>query len=191
MGTHSPGSIRKTRMMLAEALIRLVEKRSFKKISVGDICGEAMVSRSAFYSHFSDKYELLSFCMTEMFEKRMAAHAGQSLEAQLISLLESVQENRRAMYNVFMADLSMELLDIFRQTLNVAVSDRLKEMQCAGVQMPGPISMVASFYAGGLANVMLGWVRENCATPIEEVARCQCALLAGLGTVGAAEQKRQ
>ena len=181
MGTQSPGSIQRTRHMLSEALIRLVEKRSFRKISVGDICAEAMVSRSAFYSHFADKYELLSFCLEELL--RMQANAGRdwTLEEQIVALLKSVQENRRTLYNIFMADLSPELMDIFQQALNAAAVTRLRELQKEGVKLPGDIELVAAFLAGGLANVMLRWIRENYATPVEEIARCQCAMLSAMG----------
>ena len=32
----------------------------FKKITVGDICAEAMINKMTFYKHYSDKYELLN-----------------------------------------------------------------------------------------------------------------------------------
>lgn len=177
MGTQSPGSISRTKHMLSEALLRLVEKRSFRKISVGDICHEAMVSRSAFYSHFEDKYELLSFCVAETLRMRADAGKNRTLEEQFVDLLTGVQENRRTLYNIFMADLSPELMDIFQKTLASATVESLLEHQKSGHMLPGDVGFIAAFLAGGLANVILRWIRENCSTPIEEVARCQCELL--------------
>ena len=177
MGTQSPGSAVRTKHMLSEALLRLVEKRSFRKISVGDICQEAMVSRSAFYSHFEDKYELLSFSLSETLRRRADAGRSQTLEEQFVDILTGVQENRRTLHNVFMADLSPELMDIFQKTLAATTAERLLEHQKTGGMLPGNVSFIAAFLAGGMANVILGWIRENCATPIEEVARCQCELI--------------
>ena len=177
MGTQSPGCIQKTKYMLSESLMRLLEKQSFRKISVGDICNGAGVSRSAFYSHFADKYELLAHCMAELLDRRVKSTAGLSQEAQLISMLECVRENRRMMYNAFMADLNAETLDILQRTVCGGVEERLKELRKKGAVLPGPISMVAAFWAGGLANVILSWMRDGCTTPVEEVARCQSEMI--------------
>lgn len=47
--------IKKTQRLLALAMLTLLEKEGFSKITANDICTEAMISRSAFYSHFEDK----------------------------------------------------------------------------------------------------------------------------------------
>ena len=44
------------RESLIHALINLLHKKTFYKISVNELCAAAQVSRSAFYSHFDDKY---------------------------------------------------------------------------------------------------------------------------------------
>ena len=46
--------ITKTHMALSKTLMDLLEKKSFQKITVNDICQDAMVSRSTFYMHFED-----------------------------------------------------------------------------------------------------------------------------------------
>ena len=50
----------KTYRVLYDALLELLEDNSFEEIKVSDICDKALINRSTFYSHFSDKYELLS-----------------------------------------------------------------------------------------------------------------------------------
>ena len=95
----------------------------------------------------------------------------------MILLLEGVRENRRMMHNAFMADLNAETLEILQRTVCGGVEERLQELQKKGAVLPGPIPMVATFCTGGLANVILGWMREGCTTPVEEVARCQCRML--------------
>lgn len=51
--------VQKTRKALQDALHELVEQHSFSKLSVYDLCERALVSRSAFYVHYQDKYDLL------------------------------------------------------------------------------------------------------------------------------------
>ena len=50
----------KTRNNLYQTLISLMSDKPFEEIKVSDICEKALVNRSTFYSHYSDKYELLS-----------------------------------------------------------------------------------------------------------------------------------
>ena len=35
-----------------------MKEKSFEEIKVSDICKKALINRSTFYSHYSDKYEL-------------------------------------------------------------------------------------------------------------------------------------
>lgn len=177
MGTQSPGGRQRTKIMFSEALFRLVGKRSFRKISVGDICREAMLSRSAFYAHFEDKYKLLSYGLSQMLRRQADAERSRSLEEQMLSVLIGIQENRRTFHNMFMADLTMELMEVFQAVFAEAVRERLMEYQRSGMELSGNIEFVSAFLTGGFANVVLNWIRENCATPAEEIAHCQCELL--------------
>ena len=43
----------KTKKNLYESLIKLMSLKEFEYIKVSDICNEALISRSTFYSHFN------------------------------------------------------------------------------------------------------------------------------------------
>ena len=49
-----------TRMVLKESLLQLLEKKPITQITVKEICEEADINRSTFYSHYSDQYDLLN-----------------------------------------------------------------------------------------------------------------------------------
>ncbi len=51
--------VRRTRKLLREALIELIEERGFEALTVGEITERAMVSRAAFYRNYRDKYDLV------------------------------------------------------------------------------------------------------------------------------------
>ena len=53
----------KTKKVLYTTLIELMKEMPFEEIKVSDICSRALVNRSTFYSHYSDKYDLLSDCV--------------------------------------------------------------------------------------------------------------------------------
>lgn len=51
----------RTRIWIADAMRRLMEKKPLDKIRVTDICREAEIGRPAFYYHFKDKYDLVTW----------------------------------------------------------------------------------------------------------------------------------
>lgn len=55
--------IKRTRALLQDSLVRLLEKKNFDEISVQDLTEDATLSRGTFYAHYDDKYALLE-CMT-------------------------------------------------------------------------------------------------------------------------------
>ncbi len=52
--------VRRTHMVLREALIALIEEKGFDAVTVADIAERAMVNRATFYRHYEDKYALVT-----------------------------------------------------------------------------------------------------------------------------------
>lgn len=51
----------KMKMRIFTSLLELMKTRSGGKITVNDICAGASISRSSFYHHFSDKYDIANW----------------------------------------------------------------------------------------------------------------------------------
>lgn len=49
----------RTQKTIITAMISLLEKKPFDKITVGDICSESQINHSTFYRYFNDKFSLL------------------------------------------------------------------------------------------------------------------------------------
>lgn len=61
--------VRRTKKLLREALIELIEEQGFEALTVGAITERAMVSRAAFYRNYQDKYDLVE----QIFEEAVGA----------------------------------------------------------------------------------------------------------------------
>jgi AcrR family transcriptional regulator len=61
--------VRRTKILLREALIALIEERGFEALTIGELTSRAMVSRAAFYRNYQDKYDLVE----QIFEEAMSA----------------------------------------------------------------------------------------------------------------------
>lgn len=60
-----------TKNALAVSMKKLMEKKPFSKISVGDICEDCGMNRKSFYYHFRDKYDLVNWIFYADFIERM------------------------------------------------------------------------------------------------------------------------
>src|ERR1044071_454986 len=60
--------VRRTRDALGDALVALMHEKPFETITVQDVLDRAKVGRSTFYSHYSDKDDLLMSDAEEFFE---------------------------------------------------------------------------------------------------------------------------
>lgn len=60
--------IKRTRHLLRDALMRLVQTKSYDEITIQDITDEADIARTTFYLHFKDKDGLLFDMMREMYD---------------------------------------------------------------------------------------------------------------------------
>jgi AcrR family transcriptional regulator len=65
--------IRRTRLLLQQALGKLLEKKEFDKVSVQDIAETATVNRATFYDHYTDKFALLECMVGTRFGELLAA----------------------------------------------------------------------------------------------------------------------
>jgi AcrR family transcriptional regulator len=61
--------IRRTRKMLQDALAKLLKKKEFENISIGDIAEESTLNRATFYDHYTDKFALLECLVASQFQE--------------------------------------------------------------------------------------------------------------------------
>lgn len=64
--------IQKTKRSLKDALLRLLSKKPFEKITVTELCENANTSRITFYTYYSDKYDL-----ADDYFQDMSAHVNE------------------------------------------------------------------------------------------------------------------
>ena len=59
--------VKRTKILLRDALIALIEEQGFDALTIGALTERAMVSRAAFYRNYQDKYDLVE----QLFEEAM------------------------------------------------------------------------------------------------------------------------
>jgi AcrR family transcriptional regulator len=59
----------RTKALIREALIDLIDEKGFDAITVRDITTRARINRGTFYSHYQDKFDLMTQCQEEYMDK--------------------------------------------------------------------------------------------------------------------------
>ena len=156
----------KTYRVLYDALLELLEDNSFEEIKVSDICDKALINRSTFYSHFSDKYELLSsyiqdlkITLKEELNKNANISGTKEYYLELIRILLNHIEQKKQIYiSVMVNNKNSIIVDMVYDALNEEVSNRL--LQDGDIKKV-PMDIVTAFYLGAISNVGMRWLANS------------------------------
>lgn len=77
-----------TKLLMADALKRLIKNHPFSKITVQDIVNECNINRNTFYYHFENNYDLLYFAYEQ--EVKNIVNSFQSANATLPQAMDFV-----------------------------------------------------------------------------------------------------
>jgi AcrR family transcriptional regulator len=157
-------------------MIKMLSNMPFSKITVNEICAEALVSRSTFYTHYKDKYDLVSHCLDELTRQLFAETQEQSVREQLHSLLVRISQDSRAFKNLIVADYDAELMELLRVNFLETFCQQQKHLD-GEIIFPHPREASATFYAAGFTGAVMLWIRSNLSYSIDEMTACLWALM--------------
>lgn len=63
--------VKRTRQLLQQAMIELLQEKSFESVTVQEIAARAEVNRATFYAHYVDKNALVYAMVREMFAEKL------------------------------------------------------------------------------------------------------------------------
>lgn len=170
---------------IGEALVRLLQKQSFEKLSVKDICEEAGINRSTFYNYFDDKHQLLDAVMiasTEVYidgfqhfvdtikKKDPGLKPEQYLlhEEILTYYLETVREYRGVFQTFAMRQGTFYSEEQFEYMVNDIVLPMLRKHGMEDARMA---EYMTSFYFGAMHSMVATWIQHNCEDAIPYMVR--------------------
>lgn len=107
----------KTQRSIQEAFSSLLKKRNFRNITVNNLCEEAYISRSAFYAHFKDKYDLLGYWISASIS---------NFPEDIHSILNVIVYTDQKIIKNIIEDADAETLDILYSSANTYLSSMLE-----------------------------------------------------------------
>lgn len=158
----------KTKNALFETLTNLMKEKTFEEIKVSDICNKALINRSTFYAHYSDKYELLADAIQNLknsliSELKANNNISNTKEyyLNLISIFLNHIENKKDIYlSIMINNRNSIMVDIIYDVLDHDVNMHLKELEKKDTQKV-PANILAKFYIGAVFNVALEFLKKD------------------------------
>lgn len=172
--------VRRTRDALGDSLVKLMHEKPFAEITVQQVLDHAGVSRSTFYSHFSDKNDLLLGDVEEFFEAAASALSRRGDSSRRIAPVREMFSHIaewRTFYDAMVASGKIQdVMEIGQQCFARAIEQRLTQMAIAGSRgfrsrvqpshgqpalksLSKPDSTALSqMLAGGLMSLMTWWL---------------------------------
>lgn len=147
----------KTYKALQEALQRILEFRVFGRLTVNDLCEEAQLSRTAFYTHFRDKYDLLEYWLMTIKSETVGDENDLSNIAIEESINNMVRDNAKIITNL-MDNADSDTMEILhRFTVSVLnISDKNEK----DGKPSHEYIVLTNFCVGGVLNC-LSWQIKN------------------------------
>jgi AcrR family transcriptional regulator len=164
--------VRRTRDALGDALVALMQEKPFETITVQDVLARANVSRSTFYTHYSDKDDLLMSDAEEFFEAismALSEHGDKSDRVfpvqEFFTHLADVQPFFKALVKSGKFQENMELA---RGHFARGIERRLAELPRSRSIPPNELPAIAFTHAGALLSLLTWWLdRGMRETPAE------------------------
>lgn len=155
--------VRRTKKLLSNSLFKLIKKKPFDKISVCNICEVAMVHRATFYSHFADKYELLSYSLDEHipFNTADSSDITKDISSVANDIIVNVIENKDIYSSIIRRNNDFSIIKKFKTVLEDKICERIKNSIPDWGNLSITPEFYASYYTGACINVLEKWVNDE------------------------------
>ncbi|MFI7229700.1 TetR/AcrR family transcriptional regulator [Nonomuraea angiospora] len=171
--------VRRTRRIVQEALVALILEKGYDAVTVTDIIGRADVGRSTFYSHFTDKQDVLFSNLDELvFLHPVPATRSGELFAFSLPMFEHVREQRRLVRALLGRRGGGQVYARGEQLLSAVVRN---ELVATGARASASLDLLVVCVVGAFMGLLRAWVDgEGTATPAELDAAFRAAIEPGV-----------
>lgn len=158
--------ILKTKNTLYQTLENLMRNKTFEEIKVSDICSEALINRSTFYSHYNDKYELLAEYINSLkdsltieLQKNTSIRNTKEYYLEMIKLLlNHIEEKKNTYLGIMINNKNSVMMDILYDVIDKTLTEQISE---DNHNSKVPTGVISKFYIGGVLNVCTEWLKNS------------------------------
>lgn len=153
-----------TKKVFADALKKLVMKKSFSKVTVSELIRECQVNRKTFYYHFQDLNDLLKWTL----EQEAIAVLKQfdliiDYQEAILFIYAYIEENHKFLNNIYYSVGRDELKLFFYADFNELVNSIIEKVQTElNIELPDQFkSFLGMFYSEAIAGILVERITNN------------------------------
>ncbi len=173
---------KRTRKMILEAFINLVEEKGYEHVTVSDIANQAMINRATFYAHFKDKQDVYDYIFKEALEQFMNVLApvqlGRTNQLQLHAIeqiithiFEKIQENRVFFKTVLNAHGNEQLRKQISQILRSTYANIFDQVEIREKDFIVPIDFIIEYMSSTFMSSLHWWINQEISFSPKQMAQ--------------------
>ena len=164
---------RRTKQLIQQSFMQMLEEKPFESISVGDIAKTANMNRGTFYLHYKDKFDLLDQRERQLFEDlgnyiyELQAHyvPDQTFakgQTQLAASLFSFIEVHSPILKIFLSDHGRAGFHIrFRDAFSEKVRFNLEKNERFKTHLKAPMDFFFAFITSAFLGLIEQWIQNG------------------------------
>ncbi len=160
--------VQRTKHILREAIAKLLEHNELKDISIQQISEQAMIYRTTFYSHYSDKYDLLEDYLMVTWQEEMEIDRRREStnikEQYREGILDTVRFFKRHSKLFIQLNESRSIIsrrNLIYTTIENTFMLLLDTIQPNDSKAKISKGRISEFYTSGYLNVVLNWLGSD------------------------------
>lgn len=173
---------KRTRKMILEAFINLVEEKGYEHVTVSDIASQAMINRATFYAHFKDKQDVYDYIFKEAVEQFMIVLApvqlGRTNQLQLHAIeqiithiFEKIQENRVFFKTVLNAHGNEQLRKQINLILRSTYANIFEQVEIREKDFIVPIDFIIEYMSSTFMASLHWWINQEISFSPKQMAQ--------------------
>lgn len=152
----------RTKIQLRDAMIQLLGEKSFDQISTTELVKLAKISRSSFYTHYQDKYDMIEAYQQRLFEtiQYVFEKNNGNLHATMLENFEFLSRNQ--IYAALLSENgSKEIHQFMLQKLKELFQNSIfPHSKRSALGKLGKV-YAATYYANAIFGTTQSWLRRN------------------------------
>ena len=173
---------KRTRKMILEAFINLVEEKGYEHVTVSDIASQAMINRATFYAHFKDKQDVYDYIFKEAVAQFMIVLApvqlGRTNQLQLHAIeqiithiFEKIQANRVFFKTVLNAHGNEQLRKQISQILRSTYANIFEQVEIREKDFIVPIDFIIEYMSSTFMASLHWWINQEISFSPKQMAQ--------------------
>lgn len=169
-GKATDRRILRSRRLIREAMLDLLEEKPLAKIGISELCQRAEINRNTFYCHYSTPADVLAQMENEILDHLRAALTASAEKERVAETALAVLAGEKRLTRVLLSDhagphFSKSVAALAAARAQAAADSRLGKLD------PGYQAMLVDFTIAGGAAVVKRWAEDGFQEPYQDVAK--------------------